>query len=101
MGFFPCGNVGFGRGLLAPSVVLAAFFGFAHHTLKSNWCFVAFSHPVGPSPPTQNPGFHLYSDQRRSCAVESVAEQARLYEKRAALFWSNVQITLYGVQGKN
>ena len=89
------------RGLLTLSVILAAFLGYLLYTRSE-------SSPTSRSIPTESaepadariPDFTFTQKKGDIVQWKVEAQQARLYEEEKRAILSDVQITLYGVQGK-
>lgn len=89
------------RGLLALSVVLAAFLGYQLYT-RSEPFPTARSIPAGSTEPADAriEGFTFTQTKGDIVQWKVEAQQARLFEDEKRAILSDVQITLYGVQGK-
>ena len=89
------------RGLLALSVILAAFLGHLLYT-RSEPFPAARSIPAGTAEPADAriEGFTFTQTKGDIVQWKVEAQHARLYEEEKRAILNDVQITLYGVQGR-
>jgi len=89
------------RGLLALSVVLAAFLGYLLITRSNPGGSSRSVAPVAAESADARIQDFTFTQTKGNLVQWKVeAQQARLYEKESRAVLSNVQITLYGTQGK-